>query len=189
VSSLDAYLHDCSKGEALFCKLHPEPCFLFLSSDAPGESVTPPMSFGTVAVNVKLAIQSPGYESTREYRAIPLKKDPSNPWKDRVSLGRARNNDLMIRATSISKLHAHCILGESGQVSLIDLGSTNGTLKNGKRLAPNEAQSLADGDRVRFGSVDTVFYLPPSLFHVLNKMLRGANTTPPRKGERQSPPE
>jgi pSer/pThr/pTyr-binding forkhead associated (FHA) protein len=147
------------------------------------------MSFGTAAVNVKIAMESPGYEATREYRAIPLKKAPGNPWKDRVSLGRARNNDLMIRTPSISKLHAHCILGDDGEVSLIDLGSTNGTLRNGRRLDPNQAEKLKDGDRVRFGSVDTIFYQPASLYRVLSEMLRGANTTPPRKGIRQTPPE
>lgn len=147
------------------------------------------MSFGTVAVDVELATRYPGYEFTREYRVVALKKAPENPWKDRMSLGRARNNDLVIRAPSISKLHAHCLVSESGGVSLMDLGSTNGTQLNGRNIAPNEGQKLKDGDRIRFGSVDTTLYWPPSLYRVLSEMLQGGNTAHPKRGPRLQTPE
>ncbi len=43
---------------------------------------------------------------------------------------------------------------------LIDLGSTNGTFLNGRRLTPQERCLLSDGDRFTIGSHTFVFVLP-----------------------------
>ena len=50
----------------------------------------------------------------------------------------------------VSREHALVQPGNQG-VSLIDLGSTNGTLLNSRRLPPNEPYPLGDGDTIRFG--------------------------------------
>ncbi len=36
-----------------------------------------------------------------------LKKSDRNTWRARISVGRAKNNDVVIRERAISKLHAH----------------------------------------------------------------------------------
>ncbi|HUS94378.1 MAG TPA: FHA domain-containing protein [Patescibacteria group bacterium] len=38
-------------------------------------------------------------------------------------------------------------------ISLIDLGSTNGTHLNSRRLPPNEPYPLGDGDTIKFGQL------------------------------------
>ncbi len=50
----------------------------------------------------------------------------------------------------VSREHALVQPGNQS-VSLIDLGSTNGTHLNSRRLPPNEPYPLGDGDTIRFG--------------------------------------
>ncbi len=46
----------------------------------------------------------------------------------------------------------HAMLrSQDGQMTLADLGSTNGTYRNNTRLSPESAIALNDGDEVRFG--------------------------------------
>jgi pSer/pThr/pTyr-binding forkhead associated (FHA) protein len=57
----------------------------------------------------------------------------------------------MITADSyISGKHA-VILFENGRYKLMDLGSTNGTRWNGRKLLPQVPQSLSNGDEIIFG--------------------------------------
>ncbi len=55
-------------------------------------------------------------------------------------------------ASGVSRLHA-VIKREAGRVMLMDLGSSNGTYINGKRLNPNSEQSLNNGDVVALGKL------------------------------------
>lgn len=65
-------------------------------------------------------------------------------------VGRARDADLRLEDDGVSR--HHCRLSRSGSSVLIeDLGSTNGTLVNGKPIA--RAKLLSPGDRIRVGSV------------------------------------
>jgi pSer/pThr/pTyr-binding forkhead associated (FHA) protein len=50
----------------------------------------------------------------------------------------------------VSREHALVQPGDQG-VSLIDLGSINGTHLNSRHLPPNEPYPLSDGDTIRFG--------------------------------------
>ena len=72
-----------------------------------------------------------------------------------ISIGRLAENALQIEDASVSSQHAELTLGESGDYFLTDLGSTNGTLLNGRELAEGEAHPLKGGDRVRFGHIET----------------------------------
>src|SRR3954469_22725095 len=38
---------------------------------------------------------------------LPIRKAAGNPYPDRISIGRARNCDIVVRHESVSKLHAH----------------------------------------------------------------------------------
>lgn len=54
----------------------------------------------------------------------------------------------------VSRLHASLRYdGNSETVSIMDLGSTNGTYLNEQRLHPNERRALRNGDSLRFGKL------------------------------------
>jgi pSer/pThr/pTyr-binding forkhead associated (FHA) protein len=52
----------------------------------------------------------------------------------------------------ISRLHAKLIAGPDGTWSVVDLGSTSGTLVNGSEITQGEAVPLRDGDRIHLGA-------------------------------------
>jgi pSer/pThr/pTyr-binding forkhead associated (FHA) protein len=55
-------------------------------------------------------------------------------------------------ASGVSRLHA-VLKREGAQVSVKDLGSSNGTYLNGKRLKPNVDQTLQHGDLLSLGKL------------------------------------
>ena len=63
-------------------------------------------------------------------------------------VGRADDADLCIRDASISRFHAAVYVDSESRCRVRDLGSTNGTFVNGRRVADTE---LAAGDRVQLG--------------------------------------
>lgn len=83
---------------------------------------------------------------------LPVVKAPGNPYPDRVSVGRARNCDIVMRDPSVSKLHAHFRVG-GPKLELVDIDSQNGTRVNGRALAPHQPAQVSNGDTVLFGSV------------------------------------
>lgn len=68
------------------------------------------------------------------------------------TVGRRPANDITIADPYVSGSHA-VITASDGSFSLTDIGSTNGTLVNGERLAPNEPRELQDGDEITFAQV------------------------------------
>lgn len=73
----------------------------------------------------------------------------------RVALiGRGHNADLVLNDPQVSRLHARLELRD-GIVHLEDLGSLNGTGRNGKRL--NGITRLDPGDRLQIGSATITF--------------------------------
>lgn len=64
-------------------------------------------------------------------------------------LGRSVDVDVPVEDSKVSRNHASIDL-QNGFHYLVDLGSTNGTYLNGKRLATSKRISL--GDRIRVGS-------------------------------------
>ena len=71
--------------------------------------------------------------------------------RSRITIGREGANTVVLNTGDVSGFHAeiHC---ESGGVYLVDLGSTNGTSVNGRRI--NQREKLAAWDRVAFASVE-----------------------------------
>lgn len=75
---------------------------------------------------------------------IPITKFP-------YTIGRAGDNDLEVLSRSVSKHHA-AILASDAVVILQDVGSTNGTYLNGKRLS--SPAPIGEGDLVQFADVE-----------------------------------
>ncbi len=69
----------------------------------------------------------------------------------RFVIGRQPDCQLRLGSTLVSKLHA-AIERREGRVFLSDLGSTNGTVLNGRLLRGKEAE-IHDGDRIQVGPV------------------------------------
>ena len=70
-----------------------------------------------------------------------------------VVIGRSRECDVRLADTNVSRRHAE--LHQDGATYwLVDLGSTNGTELNGKRV---EREKLSDGDTITLGSTELVF--------------------------------
>lgn len=67
----------------------------------------------------------------------------------RYSVGRRHDNDLRVKETYISGYHAEIVRREDGEYCVADLGSSNGTFLNGRRLASKEA--IRAGDFIKFG--------------------------------------
>ncbi len=69
-------------------------------------------------------------------------------------IGRGRNADLVLNDPQVSRLHARLELRD-GAVHVEDLGSLNGTGRNGRKL--NGITRLDPGDRLQIGSA-TITY-------------------------------
>ncbi len=77
--------------------------------------------------------------------------------KQRLSVGRTKENDLWIDDASVSKIHAALIVNSQKELIVADTGSTNGTFINGERIAYGRAFALKKGDRLQFGTVEVAF--------------------------------
>ena len=71
-----------------------------------------------------------------------------------TSLGKAVSNDVVIDDPSVSSLHA-CVERFASGFVIRDLGSTNGTFVNGKRVSNSVV--LRPGDQIRLGETDIFF--------------------------------
>lgn len=106
------------------------------------------------------AAPAPGRSPRREgpgLRLVPADAELPGAalrW-DRVTVGRAPGNALVIRRTDVSRHHALLEPGDRGWLA-IDLESRNGTWVNGVRV--REAR-LAPGDEIAFGTA--AFHLQP----------------------------
>lgn len=86
-------------------------------------------------------------------RIVAVVKAPGSPFQDRISVGRAQNCDVVLRDTSVSKLHAHFRPLGPSEAELCDVKSANGTSVNGRRLVPGKPVRVTSGDTIIFGGV------------------------------------
>jgi hypothetical protein len=68
-------------------------------------------------------------------------------------IGRGAGNAVRIEDASISRLHCSIALKSTGQIVIADLGSSNGTLVNGRMIESNEARALDVGDKIQVGDL------------------------------------
>jgi pSer/pThr/pTyr-binding forkhead associated (FHA) protein len=108
-------------------------------------------------------------ESVVDFDVLEVSKAPGNPYPDRISVGRARNCDLVLRDPSVSKLHAHLRLRDDGHLDVIDLGSQNGTRVNGRTLLANEPEWVTPGDSLMFGTLVAKLVDADTLFDLLQR--------------------
>jgi len=81
----------------------------------------------------------------------------SFPIQSRITLGRGANCDIsMPTASNVSGIH--CVIQVAGgQVTVTDLGSTNGTFIGGRRLVPNQSVAVTSGTIIYLGNQNCGF--------------------------------
>lgn len=129
----------------------------------PDESAS---SYWTVAVDVA---RKPARPALSDLELVTVAKAAQNPYPDRISCGRARNCDVVLRYSSVSKLHAHFRKLDYGILELVDLGSQNGTMVNGRRLEPNQPERVIAGDLLAFGAITAQLVDAEILFDMLRQ--------------------
>ena len=101
----------------------------------------------------------------------------------RLTLGRDKNNDIILADVAASRLHAEVLHGLDG-VYIRDLGSSNGVMVNRTKI--DNPYRLAHGDGIAIGSIMLYF------IHVAPRFIVGALDEVPGRGHylspRQGPP-
>lgn len=67
-----------------------------------------------------------------------------------ITVGRSQECNIVVNDVNASRVHLQLVQDDNGNVSVVDLGSTNGTWVNEKRIAGE--MRLNQGDRVRVGN-------------------------------------
>jgi Protein of unknown function (DUF3662)/FHA domain len=96
---------------------------------------------------------APVVEPDPERAALVLAGTRHEVERPVLTLGRARECDIVVDDPSVSRRHAELRRGPGG-FTLVDLSSTNGTQVNGKKIGQAE---VADGDRIMLGQTELRF--------------------------------
>lgn len=133
-----------------FLKRHPHPVLL----------VEPFASQETMGYQTRVPTPETGHDRGV---LVLAKREDANAFRLMVTIGRAKNNDVLIPADDVSKFHAYLLQRPRQEgVFFADAGSTFGTKVNGEALAPRQPLRLESGALIEFGSVRTTFYSPES---------------------------
>lgn len=103
----------------------------------------------------------------RHFAVTLEKRVHDGSYQDRVSVGRARNKDVVLRHPSVSKFHAWFERDAQGDWCVADAGSKNGTRANAADVATRELAKVKPGDVLRFGSVEVMLCSADSLWKTL----------------------
>lgn len=151
------------RGEDYFRKRHGRPCLLVVGMPDIESDWLGPKTVESQVTEKRSGEANPGRR-----RVIPVVKTNRNAFASRITIGRAKNNDIVIRAAKISKLHAAIVpTGTKDKYELMDMGSANGTRLNDLRLPPREPTPLDNGDRIGLWRYDFEFHLPESILHMI----------------------
>ncbi len=103
-----------------------------------------------------------------------------------VNIGRVAGNEVILADSSVSRQHARITRNQSGQYTIVDLGSLNGTFVNGDQVL--EEREIRDGDVITVGRVDLRVYLPHGPSSRPASRLKQESTVPiPRTGLASAP--
>ena len=83
---------------------------------------------------------------------VPVCKRSEVSFLHHVSVGRARNHDIVLRHRSVSKFHAWLELTQDARLFVKDCDSSNHTYVNSTQVV--DRAELSPGDTVKFGSVE-----------------------------------
>jgi hypothetical protein len=98
-----------------------------------------------------------------ELNGSPVEKSLKIEQGKRLSVGRTKENNVVLDHTSVSKMHASLLLNSAGKFVVADTGSTNGTYLNDERIAYGKAIEIFSGDKLKFGVVDVSIEFTPTV--------------------------
>ena len=75
------------------------------------------------------------------------------------SLGRSAENTFQLADSTVSRWHAVVSIDPAGDAWLTDLGSSNGTFVDGKRIPVHTPAAVRDGSRIQIGAATLLKYL------------------------------
>ena len=103
----------------------------------------------------------------------PIVKRPGTPFPHMISVGRSANNDIVLAFPAVSKLHAFFShVPETGEWTLVDAESSNGTFLDDRRLVAHERYAVADGTRLVFGDIGLGWISSETMFESLGEIAR-----------------
>jgi hypothetical protein len=138
----------------------------------------------TIAPPVRQQPVQPASDGRTQLQSIPPQPPPGPPRHSRgptqvqvemngrlrpvnppgVVIGRGTDSDIQVNDPGVSRRHAEIRLMPEGpggvRVVLVDLGSTNGTLVNGRRTSEAE---LTEGSRIKIGTTELILRIGPGL--------------------------
>jgi len=113
-----------------------------------GVTMTPRTSVPLGAIDIGVAGDAESVKHFRLCMVVGLPPDATYSLVGTSRIGRSDQSEIVISDPSVSR--AHAIVEIDGDEAVVrDLGSTNGTFVNGRRV---RAQALHDGDELRFGN-------------------------------------
>jgi hypothetical protein len=130
-------------------------------SSQPPPPPSGPLSFSGPSLNRRLA-RTPHFAVTLRKR-----RGAANVFTERISVGRARTNDIVLRHHSVSKFHAWFERDEDDNFYMSDAKSTNPTLVNGTSIAGSSSVRIHPGDEICFGTIVVLFCPPEILWDAL----------------------
>jgi len=106
-----------------------------------------------------ISIEVAGAKAARAFRLHTVEGLPPDgvyAIGRKARIGRSEESEIVLVDPSVSRAHAVVEI-DAGEAVVRDLGSTNGTFVNGRRI---EAKPLRDGDELRFGNTRMRFEAP-----------------------------
>ena len=78
-----------------------------------------------------------------------------------LKIGRSATNNIVLNSEKVSTIHAELILLDSGEMLLVDKGSTNGTFVNNQRITPDVEVPVKKGDLIRLADEELNWHKVP----------------------------
>lgn len=152
--------------EAAFLERYPHPFLLQLSKDQATENP----GFGTISANMRHLMV---HNDLSNCRVFFVTKRATNAFSMMITLGRAENNDLIIRNGKVSKFHAYFSEIDK-EWYLTDHNSSNGTYLHTERLKPSVRYAIQDRSELSFTqNLAYRFLLPSSMYQHLLQVTAG----------------
>jgi len=103
------------------------------------------------------------------YELVLVQKRGESPWQDRILIGRAPNNDIILREPSVSKSHAHLAQESDGTWIVHAKKTVNGTFVDGRFIDAGSTGLIRLGSTLQFGNVFCEFIENGALFDLFSR--------------------
>jgi hypothetical protein len=156
-------------GEEGFLQSYSHP-FLILVFRPPLPSKEPGVSTEkTLSTDIFKATLHP-VKHKKTMQAVPVKKTNRNAYKTKITVGRAKNNDIVIRARKVSKIHGTFVPQDRGRFEFMDMGSSNSSIINGTHCKAKKPILVESGDRIAMWRYIFEFMEPEDMVSLLREL-------------------